>query len=37
MTKAEIANEIAKTTGIDKAAVVTVIEHWSRFVEMDDE
>ncbi len=26
MTKAEIANEIAKTTGIDKAAVVTVIE-----------
>lgn len=26
MTKAEIANEISKTTGIDKAAVVTVIE-----------
>ena len=26
MTKAEIATEIAKTTGIDKAAVVTVIE-----------
>lgn len=25
MTKAEIANEIAKTTGVDKAAVVTVI------------
>ncbi len=26
MTKGEIASEIAKTTGIDKAAVVTVIE-----------
>lgn len=28
MTKAEIATEIAKTTGIDKAAVVTVIEQF---------
>ena len=28
MTKAEIANGIAKTTGIDKAAVVTVIEQF---------
>lgn len=26
MTKAEIASQIAKTTGIDKASVVTVIE-----------
>lgn len=26
MTKAEIATEIAKTTGIDKASVVNVIE-----------
>lgn len=26
MTKAEIAHEIAKTTGIDKAAVVTDAE-----------
>lgn len=28
MTKAEIASEIAKITGIDKAAVVTVIEQF---------
>lgn len=28
MTKAEIATEIAKTTGIDKAAIVTVIEQF---------
>ncbi len=28
MTKAEIATEIAKTTGIDKASVVAVIEHF---------
>ncbi|MDE6300575.1 MAG: integration host factor subunit beta, partial [Muribaculaceae bacterium] len=26
MTKAEIASQIAKTTGIDKASVMTVIE-----------
>ena len=31
MTKAEIATEIAKTTGLDKAGVVTVIE---RFMEV---
>lgn len=28
MTKAEIANEIAKTTGVDKASVVAVIEQF---------
>lgn len=28
MTKAEIANEIAKTTGVDKARVVAVIEQF---------
>ena len=28
MTKAEIATEIAKTTGIDKASVTTVIEQF---------
>ncbi len=28
MTKAEIANEIAKRTGLDKNAVVTVIENF---------
>lgn len=28
MTKAEIANEIAKSTGIDKVLVVTVIEQF---------
>ena len=28
MTKAEIASEIAKTTDIDKTAVVTVIEQF---------
>ena len=28
MTKAEIATEIAKTTGIDKASVVAVIEQF---------
>ena len=33
MTKAEIASEIAKTTGIDKAAVVSVIE---QFMEAPD-
>lgn len=32
MTKAEIANEIAKTTGVDKAAVVTVIEQFMTVV-----
>ena len=32
MTKAEIANEIAKTTGIDKASVVTVIEQFMTVV-----
>lgn len=32
MTKAEIASEIAKTTGIDKAAVVTVIEQFMSVV-----
>lgn len=32
MTKAEIANEIAKATGIDKAAVVTVIEQFMTVV-----
>jgi len=32
MTKAEIANEIAKTTGIDKAAVVNVIEQFMTVV-----
>ena len=31
MTKAEIATEIAKTTGLDKVGVVTVIE---RFMEV---
>ena len=31
MTKAEIATEIAKTIGLDKAGVVTVIE---RFMEV---
>ena len=32
MTKAEIATEIAKTTGVDKAAVVTVIEQFMTVV-----
>ena len=32
MTKAEIASEIAKTTGIDKAAVVSVIEQFMTVV-----
>lgn len=32
MTKAEIAKEISKTTGIDKAAVVTVIEEFMKVV-----
>ena len=32
MTKAEIASEIAKTTGIDKATVVTVIEQFMTIV-----
>ena len=32
MTKAEIASEIAKTTGIDKAAVVTIIEQFMTVV-----
>lgn len=32
MTKAEVANEIAKTTGIDKASVVTVIEQFMTVV-----
>lgn len=32
MTKAEIANEIAKATGIEKPAVVTVIEQFMTVV-----
>lgn len=32
MTKAEIANEIARSTGLDKAAVVTVIEEFMNVV-----
>lgn len=32
MTKAEIANEIAKTTGLEKSAVVTVIENFMTVV-----
>jgi PREDICTED: similar to DNA-binding protein hu homolog, partial len=32
MTKAEIASEIAKTTGLDKAAVVSVIESFMNVV-----
>ena len=32
MTKAEIATEIAKTTGIDKATVVNVIEQFMEVV-----
>ncbi len=32
MTKAELANEIAKTTGIDKATVVTVIKQFMTVV-----
>ncbi len=32
MTKAEIANEIAKSTGLEKAAVVTVIEQFMTVV-----
>lgn len=32
MTKAEIANEIAKTTGIDKASVVAAIEQFMTVV-----
>ncbi len=32
MTKADIATEIAKTTGIDKASVVTVIEQFMTVV-----
>lgn len=32
MTKAEIASEISKTTGIDKAAVVAVIEQFMNVV-----
>ena len=32
MTEAEIATEIAKTTGIDKAAVVAVIEQFMSVV-----
>lgn len=32
MTKAEIANEIAKSTGIDKEAVVAVIEQFMTVV-----
>lgn len=32
MTKAEIATEIAKATGIDKASVVTVIEQFMAVV-----
>ena len=32
MTKAEIANEIAKSTGIEKAAVINVIEQFMTVV-----
>lgn len=32
MTKAEIVNEIAKTTGIDKAAVLSVVEQFMTVV-----
>lgn len=32
MTKADIVNEIAKTTGIDKAAVLTVVEQFMTVV-----
>ena len=32
MTKADIVSEIAKTTGIDKAAVLTVIEQFMTVV-----
>lgn len=32
MTKAEIVNEIAKTTGIDKAAVLSVVEQFMTIV-----
>ena len=32
MTKAEIANEVAKSTGIDKAAAVAVIEQFMTVV-----
>lgn len=32
MTKAEIATEIAKTTGIDKAAVLSVVEQFMAVV-----
>ncbi|MBD5299678.1 MAG: integration host factor subunit beta [Bacteroides sp.] len=32
MTKAEIASEIARTTGIDKAVVVTVVEQFMTVV-----
>lgn len=28
MTKAEIANEISKSTGVDKASVVAIIEQF---------
>ncbi len=37
MTKAEIATEIAKTTGIEKAAVVTVIEQFMTVVKAHGE
>lgn len=32
MTKAEIASEIAKTTGLDKAGVITIIEQFMTVV-----
>lgn len=32
MTKADIVNEIAKTTGIDKAAVLSVVENFMTVV-----
>lgn len=32
MTKAEIVNEIAKTTGIDKAGVLAVVEQFMSVV-----
>lgn len=32
MTKADIVNEIAKTTGIDKSAVLSVVERFMTVV-----
>lgn len=33
MTKADIVNEIARTTGIDKAAVLSAVEQFMTVVE----